>query len=73
MRQAENRPSDMLARRRVIARKPLITMHKSARLRPGLDLVRRTSVWTEKEKLSAIKSTTEPLAPVRRSDDGLDR
>ena len=58
VRQAANRPSDMRTRRSIIARKPLITMHKPACLRPDLHLVRRTRVRTDKEAIGAIESTT---------------
>jgi hypothetical protein len=46
----------MLPRRLISARKPLITMPRSACVRPGSHLVRPTKVWTDKEKTSAIKS-----------------
>ena len=42
----------------IIARSPLITMHKPCRDEQGCHLVCPKFVWTDKEKISAIKSNT---------------
>jgi hypothetical protein len=47
-----------LCRGTIIARNALATMHKSIGGRQRIRLVRPASVWTNKENISAIKSTT---------------
>ena len=49
---------DFLHRRLIIARNPLITIDKPKLGDQGTRPIRPTSVWTDKEKISAIKSTT---------------
>ena len=56
----------------IIARKPLITMHKSTCTDPGCHLVGATKVWGDNDSHRAIQPSPEPMAPVRRADDGLD-
>jgi hypothetical protein len=42
----------------IVARNPLITMHKPRRGDQTRRPVRPTFVWTDKERISALKSTT---------------
>ena len=56
------------SRRRIVARRPLVTMPPSACLRPGLPLVGPRAAQTGKAKISAVKSIPQLLAPVHGAD-----